>query len=242
MDTPKAMAAVAGIVLWAGASGLPAECPERRAYVPPRVMMGSPMEPLAGPSAAAPTERAQAFVRQRSGDLGLTATDVEDIFVTGESLSAHTGIRHVFLRQRVGGVEVAGADANLSIAPDGSVLVFGHSFFPGVVAAIRPGDAAIDAVQAAEATARHLGLEPAARPEVLHTEPGPERRSILGSGGFASGTIAAKLVYQPVSSDEVRLAWQLEFEQQGAPHLWHLIVDARSGELLDRQDYTSTLD
>lgn len=242
MDRSRAAAAAVGMALLAGAAGVTAECPQARAYIPPRVSLGSPMDPLTGPGAAEPAERALWFVGQRRQELGLSAADIQDLVVTGESLSAHTGVRHVFLRQRVGGIEVAGTEANLSIAPDGSVLVFGHSFFPGVVQAVRDGGPDIGAAQAAQAAARHLDLEPSAPLEVLEAEPGPERRTTLSGGGFASGTIAAKLVYQPVSSDEVRLAWQLDFEQQGAPHLWHIIVDARSGELLDRQDYTSTLD
>ena len=50
-------------------------------------------------------------------------SDVADVVVTSETKSRHTGITHVYLRQRVNGIEVGLAEALDEIARDVGFLV-----------------------------------------------------------------------------------------------------------------------
>jgi extracellular elastinolytic metalloproteinase len=202
------------------------------------VTKGSPAKPLTGPAAGRPAERALGYVRSEGKALGLAESDVEDLVVTGESVSAHAGVRHVFVRQRVNGLEVYGADANLSVGADGSILVFGNSFLADAKLAANRESAALDAAAAVAAAARHVGLEPESF-EALEQRGGVEQQTVLSDGGVATGPIEAKLVYQPVAADELRLAWQVDMDAKAGPNLYRMTVDAETGEVLNVENYTS---
>lgn len=201
--------------------------------------MGSPAQPLSGPARGSAATIAQAFLRERTAELGLAAADLRDLVVTGESLSRHTGIRHVHLRQRIAGIEVVGSEVQLSIGADGSVLQLHSRLFAGLERPAGRREPALDAAAAMTAAARSLGLEAAGPFEPLEQDNGPQRPTLLGAGGIASSPIAARLVFQPACPIGLRLAWQLDFEQKDAPHLWRFTVDAQTGEILEREDYTS---
>jgi extracellular elastinolytic metalloproteinase len=210
-----------------------------RGYRKPTVTRGSPASPLTPPAAGRAVDRAMRYVKQHPGEWGLTPADVEDVVVTGESRSAHTGLSHVFVRQRVDGIEVFGADANFNIGPDGRVLSAGSSFFSDVAPTVNRGSPMIAAVEAVEAAATHVGLEIGEPLEVIEARGGREQETVLTDGGIASGPIAVKLVYQPVGPRELRLAWQVDLEETSRPHLWRMTVDAETGEVLNEEDYTS---
>ncbi len=209
-----------------------------RAYRRPTVTRGSPARPLTTPAAGRALDRARHFVRDEAPRLGLSAAQVDDLLVTGESKSAHTGVSHVFLRQRLEGLEVVGADANLSVGADGAVLTFGHSWFPDVASTTNRRAPALSATEAVTAAATHvdLTLEGLA---IADARGGVEQDTVLTEAGVASSPITAKLVFQPVGPRELRLAWQVDIEEASRPHLWRITVDAETGEVLNQEDYTS---
>lgn len=209
-----------------------------RAYRRPTVTRGSPARPLTTPAAGRAVDRAKHFVRDEAPRLGLSAPQVDDLLVTGESKSAHTGVSHVFLRQRLDGLEVVGADANLSVGADGAVLTFGHSLFPDVASTANRRAPALGAAEAVTAAAASvdLTLEGLA---IADARGGAEQETVLTEAGVASSPITAKLVFQPVGPRELRLAWQVDIEEASRPHLWRITVDAETGEVLNQEDYTS---
>src|SRR4051794_3755968 len=65
---------------------------------------------LTGPSQGDALDIALAYIRSRSADLGLTVDDLTDVVVTDRYVSRHNGVTHIYLRQRLDGIEVF--DAN----------------------------------------------------------------------------------------------------------------------------------
>jgi len=105
---------------------------QKRGYKRPTISRGSPARPLTRPAGGRPADVSKDYIRQHGNDADLTAEDVADVVVTSETRSRHTGITHVYLRQRVDGLEVFGADSNFNVGPDGAVLSFGTSFLPEI--------------------------------------------------------------------------------------------------------------
>ena len=58
---------------------------------------------------------ARTTLAERAESLGLTASDIADTEVTDDYVSKHTGVRHVWLRQRIDGLPVALALTNVNI-------------------------------------------------------------------------------------------------------------------------------
>ncbi|HEY9419822.1 MAG TPA: hypothetical protein VIW92_00260, partial [Thermoanaerobaculia bacterium] len=124
---------------------------QKRGYKRPTISRGSPARPLTRPGGGRPAELSKDYIREHGNEADLTAEDVADVAVTSETKSRHTGITHVYLRQRVDGLEVFGADSNFNVGPDGAVLSFGTSFLPEIRESINRTSPEIGPVDAASA-------------------------------------------------------------------------------------------
>ena len=142
-----------------------------------------------------------------SGTDELTAADVDGSIVTDAYTDAHNGVTYVYLRQTVDGLPVLGAEATVNVL-DGEVLLSGHHFVLDV-ADSATGEQALSADEALAAGALAVDADP------------------MQARG-------AQLVYQALSSDSARLAWNLDVET--ATSWWNLSIDAETGEVLAQYD------
>lgn len=211
----------------------------RRGYKRPGISRGSPVRPLTGPAAGRPADLAAHYLREHGSEADLVPEDVAEAAVTSETKGRHNGITHVFMRQRVDGREVAGADSNINVGRDGAVLSFGTTFLPEVRQSINLSVPEVDALSAVSAAIASVGLSPTEPLQTLEVRQGPEQETLFSGGGIANGRIAAKLVYQPVDLRDVRLAWQVDIDERSGDHLWQITVDAATGEVLHHEDFVN---
>ena len=189
----------------------------------------------AGAANISATEVALRYVAEHREELGLTQADVGDVIVTDAYTSEHNGVSHVYLRQRFQGVEVYGANINVNVSSDGTVLSHGSDFVPNLASAVNRTSPVLDPVEAARAAAAAVGLAPAPL-QILEQRGGAARETLLSGGGISLSPIPVKLVYQPVEG-AVRLAWDVQIEEVTQLHWWSLRVDAETGALLSKDDY-----
>ena len=75
------------------------------------------------PSAAGdPLDLARGFVRDNHAALGLDEADLQEWILTDRTFSSHNALTHLYLRQRLGGIEVHGGDLSVSVTADGRLL------------------------------------------------------------------------------------------------------------------------
>ncbi|HEX9823536.1 MAG TPA: M36 family metallopeptidase [Actinomycetota bacterium] len=149
------------------------------------------------------------WVRSHTAGLGVSAADVSELTVTDAYESAHTGVNHVYLRQRIAGLDVAGSSITVNILPGGRVFHVGSRLVPNLAAA--SGKLVLTAAQATTAAAKAL------------------------DAGAARNT-STKLVYQAMNDGRIRLAWNVEIEERSGLHWWNASIDAATGKLLTRFD------
>ena len=176
------------------------------------------------------------YVADHREELGLTQADLEDLAVTDAYTSDHTGVSHVYLRQRYKGIEVYGANINVNVASDGKVLSHGSDFVPNLTSLVNRTSPVLDPVAATLAAAAAVELTPTSPLAVLNQGGDVAQKIVLSSGGISLSPISAKLVYQPVEG-AVRLAWEVEIEEVTQRHWWSLRVDAETGALLSKDDF-----
>ncbi|MFA9431823.1 M36 family metallopeptidase [Egicoccus sp. AB-alg2] len=191
---------------------------------------------LTGPNDGAPEDIATSYFREEAATYGLSSSDVADLAVRSSYVSRHNGVTHVNLNQRYEGLEVFGADTTVNIAADGSVVFVGGASVSGLAAA--PTDADLTAADAVEAAAEALDLDEPEDLRTLRRRTGPARETVLSDGGISDEPIPARLGWQPTDKG-LRLAWQLVIDDASDVHLWNATVDAKTGELLDVDDWTS---
>ena len=156
-----------------------------------------------------------AYLKAHRAGWGLTGGDLNGLKVTDQYTDAHNGVTHVYLRQTHRGIEVSGANVNGNVARDGSVLSVGQALIGNLAAKANGNVPGTTADEAARSAGKHFGLKAAET---------------------AAADDGAKLVYQPVESGAVRLAWELSADQAAGDHDWVVTVDAATGAVLAQYD------
>jgi hypothetical protein len=169
---------------------------------------------LAAPSD--PLEIALAYVSNSAAAFGLTAADVADVAVSSSVFSEHNGVTSVYVNQRFNGIGVHGAVMNINVK-DGRVFGAGNSFVANLADAVSSSQPGLTEAEAIAAAAQLLGKDAS----TLSTEP-----------------IRASLVFEPLETGEVALAWMLSIEEAGTSHMWEMSLDASTGELFEQTDLT----
>ena len=72
------------------------------------------------------------------------------------------------------------------------------------------------------------------QPVAIRREPGPEQRTTMAAGPLQCEPTAS-LVYFPMDG-QLRSAWHVVVEPEGVPGAYDIVVDARSGRILFRQN------
>jgi hypothetical protein len=190
-------------------------------------------EAAAGSVAA---DTALRYLHDNHQRLGLTAADLLDVAVTGETSSTHNGVTHVYLQQRYKGIDVLRGTMTVNLARDGRVLSAAGSFYGNLPSAINRESAARGATDAASDAAAGLELRTTRAFEVKQAKGGPDQAVLLSDGGVSDADIPARLVYESAGDGRLRLAWLLQINEAGGEHVWEMTVDAETGELLQRHD------
>ncbi|HEX9951753.1 MAG TPA: M36 family metallopeptidase, partial [Rubricoccaceae bacterium] len=206
---------------------------------------------LAGAQAHAQTLQARSaqvqtavrYAEEQAAALGFARTDAANPIVTDAYVDAGTGVAHVYLRQQVGGVEVADANLNVTVGRDGRVAYATGAFRAGASAqaARARGTAALSADEAVQAAAAHVGAPAPAGLTPDLSRSGDVRGTVFAPGAFSLDPVTARLVYQPVEGPAgtpgaLRLAWETMFAPLDGDHYWVVRVDAQTGAELARFD------
>ena len=201
---------------------------------PARVQSGL----LTEPSTDAPRSIAEGYLAQVSDEYGLTSADLSDLVVKDEYRTAHNGVTHIYLRQRLNGIEVVNGDANVNIDASGRVFFAGNRFVSDLASAVNVHNPALGALEAIRSAADELGL-PSAGVELLATEGGAAGRATFSRGKLSLDEIPARLMYLPTDDRGVRLVWEAVVRLPDHRNWYQLFVDAVTGETLEKFNWVA---
>ena len=190
-------------------------------------------------AAGQPLDIALNLLQQRHSDLDLSAEDVASTgyVVSDMYQSDHNGVTHIYLQQTHQGIRVYNTYVNTNVTSDGRVLNLTSSFLPRLGELVNATEPTLSAAQAVNAAADYLGLTLTEALTIQENAGGAERSVVFSTGGISLEPIPAKLVYQPISHNNVRLAWDIEIYPLHAQNYWSLRLDAQTGEVLSQYDY-----
>jgi extracellular elastinolytic metalloproteinase len=207
------------------------------------VLMASPVagQPVPQPAETLipkdPLQIALAWLRTRPEAISARPGDLAEFVVADQYRSERSGVTHLVLRQRIRGIEVWNGDLQINVASDGRI-VSAHDGFVRREAA-RPVAPRLAARQAVLHAAQALGLPRGVAPALLDPAHGSAQAQRFAPGALSRRPIPAELVYYPLASGELRLAWNLEIEPAGLRHAWSINVDAETGEIHSLVDWVS---
>ena len=178
------------------------------------------------------TSLIQQHLNSNRATLGLTAEDISDLRVVDEVFTTHNRTTHVYLNQRINGIDIHNAIGNFAIKND-QVVYFSNSLSRNITARINTISPVLTALEAAVATANELGLG-SSNFSIENTISNQE--FVLNTGGVSQEDVHVKLVFTEFE-EELRLAWDLNFLTLDGEH-WHSVrLDATSGIILNQDDW-----
>ncbi len=187
-------------------------------------------------SSQRPLDIALRYLDAHRKEWGYTLQDVADLVVSDLYTDRSTGITRVYLKQRYDGIEVYHAINNFSITQDGEVFHVGRRFVRELASKVNTTTPVLTAEEGVAAALQHLGLSPNGALRLV-AQPQPHR-FVFANEAIAREDIQVALVLAPVSEQEVRLAWDVLLAPQGSHDKWSMRIDAVSGALLDKDNWT----
>lgn len=176
---------------------------------------------------------------QKRVSLGeLTTADIADWGITSEHVSSTSGVHHIYYRQQIGGIQIYGAEASVHQAQNGRMVASHSSFIKNAEAYVYGSRTPqLSAMQAVDRAANQLGMGGASA-RVVSTSNDVARTTVLDASGISRSPIPAKLMYHFSEKGGMRLAWDLSIESKATVNWWNVRIDATTGELLDKVDWT----
>lgn len=194
---------------------------------------------LTPPTAEDAESVARNFIRTRQELFRLSAADVDRMRLARRYRTRHNGLTHLFLKQEVNGIEVFQSTLAVHIDQRGSVIAANGEVFPSPAAAINlpaPRLSMSDSLRrAAIETGAALGASIPLRRAPLGRD---QAQVIAREAGFARDA-AARLVYFPLSTGQMRLAWEFQLWMSDTPDAYLILIDAENGAMLFRYNLTS---
>ncbi|PQJ61788.1 M36 family metallopeptidase [Photobacterium angustum] len=173
------------------------------------------------------------FLEDNRRLLHLSPTDIANVEQQVYETAA-TGAKRFYLQQKRHGRDVFNALLQVNVNRDGRILSVNNTFSPHIDQVILSKQApTITVKQAIINAAEKVGIKVRHQPAIENEDLGADDQATKVNAASASREpIDAKLVYVPVKNDELRLAWSFLLFTHDQRHVYQMLVDANSGELL----------
>ncbi|MEP7340878.1 MAG: hypothetical protein ABI977_24315, partial [Acidobacteriota bacterium] len=178
------------------------------------------------------------FLKRNNDLFRLRGDEVDGLRAARRYRSDHNGVTHLTLQQQVNNIEVFQGDYTFHLDRSGAILAASGELVPlasSLANASRPQLAVNAALRKAmEYADAELANDAAIKSQATSNE---QRQRLSQSEKFAQD-VEARLVYFPLTGDQLRLAWEFTMWMQETPDVYLMVVDADNGALLYRDNQT----
>ncbi|OUR90400.1 hypothetical protein A9Q87_13525, partial [Flavobacteriales bacterium 34_180_T64] len=157
--------------------------------------------------------------------------------ITKEHVSRTSGIRHVYLRQAINGLEVYGTESSVHIDNTGKTIVSHNNFLSDVKSSVISDSQSLTAEQAISAVANQMGYT-LSDIQQLKTEEGISKKGLYNKAGISSEDIPVKLMYYYREGEGTILVWELSIAELETTDWWNFRIDAATGIIIDKDNWT----
>ena len=187
-------------------------------------------------AAADARDAARAYLEANAAKFGVSSADLSDMTFTSVYETKGLGVTHVNMNQRFRDLEVFGGHVTVNVDSAGKVIFAGGAAVS--LAKVASDEQTIDATTAVNKAAIGLKLEQPTKLRVTRRSGTKSQSTTMSGGGISHEPIKADLGWQPTAQG-LKLAWRMQIDDTSASHLWNAAVDAKTGALLKKDDWTS---
>ena len=174
------------------------------------------------------------YLNSNRTEFGLQSQDIEDVVVDRHSYSKSMDVENVYAIQQYQGIEIFNSVSSFAVK-NGQVLNANLSFSDNISQKVNTTSPALNASTAINKAAQALGLSNPTNLDIVETISG--NSMIFSNGNISINNIPAKLVFQKMEDNSLRLAWDLSIYLLDASHYYNVRIDATNGTLLDTNDW-----
>ncbi|WP_339611023.1 M36 family metallopeptidase, partial [uncultured Planktosalinus sp.] len=164
-----------------------------------------------------------------------------DYVITAEHVSSLTGTRHVYIRQAIEGIEIAGTESSVHVGKNGKIIQTHNNFVRNVQQTVNNRTASLSADQAINAVARQMGYK-VENLDLIEKEEGVGRKALYNKAGISNENIPVKLMYYFRENYGTLLVWELSVSELNTSDWWNFRVDASTGQIIDKYNFTQNCD
>ena len=157
--------------------------------------------------------------------------------ITDENVSRVSGVRNVYLRQAINGIEVYGTESSVHYEKTGKALVEHNRFLADVQATLKNSSQGISAQQAIISVARQMEYKISNLQEIKNIG-GINKAAVFNKADISSENIPAKLMYYYREESGTQLVWELSIAEKTSSDWWNFRVDASTGQIIDKDNWT----
>ncbi|MEM9884601.1 MAG: M36 family metallopeptidase [Bacteroidota bacterium] len=179
---------------------------------------------------------AKKYLSEQKSQWQLTQSDVQDMQLSDHYKSQHNELTHVYFIQTHKGIALHKAIAGVHIQKDGTPFYATSKFTSELAEKVNATSPTLSAEQAIWKAVEYLEIVGAKSP-VLKAQK-DKHTFTFEAASTAAREIEVQLCYQKVSDEKVRLAWHLSIDMLNNSDYWSIHIDAITGELLEKNNYT----
>lgn len=161
--------------------------------------------------------------------------------VTAENVSRLSGVRNVYLKQAINGLEIYGTESSIHYDKTGKVLLEHNQFLKDAATTVVNSSQSISAKQAIISVANQMGYKIADLKE-LNNIGSVNKASLFNMAGISTRDIPVKLLYYYKEGVGTQLVWELSVAERHSSDWWNFLVSASTGRILDKVNWTVSCD
>jgi len=176
------------------------------------------------------------YLQKEKARFQLTNSDITNWTISDQYDNPVTGVTYTYLNQQVSGIRIFNGISTMAIR-DGKVAHFSNGFYAEAAKKTNAIEPVLNAEQAIQAAAEHLGLALTDAP-VLESKEQDRLRYTYTRSGISRENIKAELVLVP-QSESFRLAWNVIIAPLSTPDWWNIRIDALNGQFIEKNNWTT---
>ena len=165
----------------------------------------------------------------------LNKADVSSFIITDNYLTKHNQARQIHIMQTRNNLPVYNGTANITINSKDEVVQFANRFIPSLPSSSalnnEPG---LSSSQALISVLNILDLEHSDfQPKLIMAE---KNEYLFDKSTISLSNIPVELIYWANNEKDIKLSWSIKIYTLDAEHMWHLIIDALTGSVINKFD------
>ena len=181
---------------------------------------------------------ARRFLNNNADLLRLAGDEVAALQVARRYQDAHNGLTHLWLQQQIDGIEVFQGDLAFHLARTGEIVALSGEALPQIATLANARKPRLSALEALRLAATDAEAELSDTLNLKEQPSGVEQKQSFDKASGFGRDVEARLVYFPLTHEQVRLAWQFTLWMQETSDVYLTLIDAEKGTVLFRYNLT----